>query len=344
MPAVGEILVKVHFVALNPADPNMIQHRLTPTGSIIGLDYAGEVVLVGPEVDGWNPGDRIAGITPGGVGGPWGAAAEYAAVDAALAWHVPESIDLASATTFGIGGATAALALYYHLQVPMPPAQVPDAPWFFVAGGSSSVGFFLMQWVKRAGFKVVATASEHNFDIVKQYGADKVFSYHDAPAAVAAIRALQPPPTVGADMIGGSCGDLAAEVLAGGRYLSIQWQCHKDAEIVRLGAAFMPVSAYWSGSVAYPSTRKRHSGISPSPLCATGLGRSLRVFQLSFMTTTFAQGPSLSAGASRASLMVLMSSTEVCRRQSSSMRFFTIKRFSGCSFDTLDSKSRHVCM
>lgn len=246
MPGVGEILIKVRFVALNPADPGMIQYRLTPTGSVLGLDYAGEVVLVGPEVDGWQPGDRVAGITPGGVGGHWGAAAEYAAVDAALAWHVPDSMDLSSATTFGIGSATAALALYHHLSIPVPPAQVPDAPWFFVAGGSTSVGFFLIQLAKRAGYQVVATASEHNFEIVKQYGADAVFSYHDAPAAVASIRALQPPPAVGVDMIGESCGDLAAEVLAGGRYLSINWKCHKDAELVRLGAAFAQVRAYWS--------------------------------------------------------------------------------------------------
>lgn len=247
-PGAGEVLVKVCFVALNPADAAMIQFRLTPTGSTIGLDYAGEVVQVGAGVDGWEIGDRIAGITPGGVGGQGGAAAEYAALDAALAWHVPDSMDLASATTFGICGATAALALFYHLQVPVPPAHVPDSPWFFVAGGSSSVGFFLIQWAKRAGFKVVATASEHNFGIVKEYGADIVLSYHDAPAAVAAIRGLQPPPAVGADMIGGSCGDLAAEVLAGGRYLSINWQCHKDAELVRLGAAFLPVRAHWSRS------------------------------------------------------------------------------------------------
>lgn len=291
-PGSDELLVKVAFVALNPADPAMIQFRLTPTGGVLGLDCAGEVVGVGSSVDGWKIGDRIAGVTPGGTGHRWGAATEYAIVDAALAWHVPDSIDLAAATTYGIAGATAALVLYHHLQVPEPPAQVPDAPWFLVAGGSSSVGLFLVQWAKLAGFRVVATASEHNFGLVKDYGAEEVLSYHEASHAIAAIRALQPPPAFGVDMIGGPCGDLVAEAVAEGKTLSINWQCHKDAELVRMGAAFAPVSLSWIRVQAHPRKKTQLSGIPPCPPFATGQKSFSRVCRASSYGMKFGPAPS----------------------------------------------------
>ncbi len=41
-------------------------------------------------------------------------------------------------------------------------------------GGSSSVGLFQVQIAKAAGYRVVATASEENHALVKEYGADEV--------------------------------------------------------------------------------------------------------------------------------------------------------------------------
>jgi NADPH:quinone reductase-like Zn-dependent oxidoreductase len=57
-----------------------------------------------------------------------------------------------------------------------------------IYGGSTSVGLFALQLAKLAGYKVIATSSPGNFDLVRTYGADEVVDYHDAEAAVKAIR------------------------------------------------------------------------------------------------------------------------------------------------------------
>lgn len=67
--------------------------------------------------------------------------------------------------------------LYNRQSVPYPPQKVSGEHWYLVYGGSTSVGFFAIQLAKLAGYKVVATASEHNHALVKEYGADAVVDY-----------------------------------------------------------------------------------------------------------------------------------------------------------------------
>jgi NADPH:quinone reductase-like Zn-dependent oxidoreductase len=66
-PAAGEVLVEVAYAGLNRADlfirqgltgPGVRQPRILP--HVLGVDGAGTVIEVGPEVRGVNPGDRVA--------------------------------------------------------------------------------------------------------------------------------------------------------------------------------------------------------------------------------------------------------------------------------------------
>jgi NADPH:quinone reductase-like Zn-dependent oxidoreductase len=52
---------------------------------------------------------------------------------------------------------------------------------YLVYGGSTAVGMFAVQLAKLAGYKVVATASPKNFDLVKSYGADEVVDVSGGP-------------------------------------------------------------------------------------------------------------------------------------------------------------------
>jgi NADPH:quinone reductase-like Zn-dependent oxidoreductase len=52
------------------------------------------------------------------------------------------------------------------------------------------MGIFTIQLAKAAGYKVVATASPHNFDLVKSYGADEIVDYSDADKAVEQIKQI----------------------------------------------------------------------------------------------------------------------------------------------------------
>ena len=41
------------------------------------------------------------------------------------------------------------------------------------------MGLFGIQFAKMSGFRVVTTCSAKNFDLVKSYGADEAYDYHD---------------------------------------------------------------------------------------------------------------------------------------------------------------------
>ena len=85
----GELRVAVKASALNRAD--LLQRRglyPPPKGAseILGLEMAGEVVEVGEEVEGWQPGDRVCALLPGG-----GYAAQ-AIIPAGMAIRLPDNL------------------------------------------------------------------------------------------------------------------------------------------------------------------------------------------------------------------------------------------------------------
>lgn len=72
-PSVGEVLVKVHAVALNPIDSLYVFKPIaTQEQRVIGTDFAGVVVEASAEIAGSSdarttPGARVAGFLQGGM-------------------------------------------------------------------------------------------------------------------------------------------------------------------------------------------------------------------------------------------------------------------------------------
>jgi len=63
---------------------------------------------------------------------------------------------------------------------------------------------FAIQLARRAGYKVIATASPSSFDLVKSYGAHQVVSYRDQDAALVEIKKLtNGGVSAGLDCVGG---------------------------------------------------------------------------------------------------------------------------------------------
>ncbi|HEX8916159.1 MAG TPA: alcohol dehydrogenase catalytic domain-containing protein, partial [Humisphaera sp.] len=61
-PAAGEVVVRVRYAALNPADYYLAAGQYPakpPTPHVLGRDAVGEVVEVGPDVHDLKPGDRV---------------------------------------------------------------------------------------------------------------------------------------------------------------------------------------------------------------------------------------------------------------------------------------------
>ncbi|PYH45901.1 zinc-binding alcohol dehydrogenase family protein [Aspergillus saccharolyticus JOP 1030-1] len=184
------ILVKTVSVALNPTDWKHIAY-LAPEGVLVGCDYSGVVEAVGQNVTRFQPGDRVCGFVHGAnaVQPEDGAFAEYIVAKADLSTRIPSTLSFQEAATLGVGITTVGQALYQSLQLAPPTAPTATATREFVLvyGGSTATGALAIQFAKLSGYRVLATCSPHNFELVKQLGAEAAFDYKD-PAAPVEIR------------------------------------------------------------------------------------------------------------------------------------------------------------
>src|SRR5579862_4093110 len=93
--APNQVLVRIHASGVNPLDTKIragaAAHARQPLPAILGMDLAGVIEAIGPEVDGFRLGDEVYGMT-GGVGGVPGSLADYAAVDARLLARKPVNL------------------------------------------------------------------------------------------------------------------------------------------------------------------------------------------------------------------------------------------------------------
>ncbi|GAA5858840.1 hypothetical protein JCM8547_005008 [Rhodosporidiobolus lusitaniae] len=196
----GQILVQNKAIALNPTD---WKHRdfIAPSNSWLGCDFAGVVSQVGEGVTSVSEGDRVAAFVHGGLWEGEGSFAEYVKADASLVWKVPETVSFEEAAAAGgIGPWTAIQALYFRLKLNPPSNPTTKGEPVLVWGGSTSVGLYAVQLLKLSGYTVIATASEKNFDLVKDFGAEAVYSYSD-PDVSSKIAADHPTLSLALDTI-----------------------------------------------------------------------------------------------------------------------------------------------
>ncbi|KAI1385652.1 GroES-like protein [Hypoxylon trugodes] len=196
------ILVKTAAVAVNPVDTKLLDYSAT-SGAVIGHDFAGTIVALGADAEAAGRlalGDRVAGLVHGmnKLQPEIGAFAEYVGAHADLVLKIPDHMSFEDAASLGVGVATAALAIFGELGIPMPivPVEKPELTeheedprqYVLVAGGSTASGTRAIQLLKHAGFSPIATCSPANFELALRFGADKIFDYH-SPTCAADIRA-----------------------------------------------------------------------------------------------------------------------------------------------------------
>ncbi|KAI1493692.1 putative alcohol dehydrogenase [Biscogniauxia mediterranea] len=188
------IIIKTEAVGLNPVDTKMVGPFVTP-GAIYGTDASGVVVAMGATVAASGRlkiGDRVCGATEGmeGLRPLSGTFAEYVSLDGGMALKLPDDMSFEVGAGMGLRIATAGMALFYSLGIPIQLLTKPtDQPFdVLVYGGATSTGTMAIQLLKRCGLRVITTCSPRNFELVKSYGADACFDYN-MPTCGADIRA-----------------------------------------------------------------------------------------------------------------------------------------------------------
>jgi NADPH2:quinone reductase len=168
-PNAGEALVRIRAIGVNFID---VYHRtgrypgklpFTP-----GMEAAGVVEAVGPDVADLKPGDRVAyAQTLGSYG-------EYAVVPAVKLVPVPDEVDDQQAAAVLLQGMTA-----HYLAQSTYAVQRGDT--VLVHAGAGGVGLLLTQIVKHLGGRVITTVStEEKAALSRQAGADHVIRYTEA--------------------------------------------------------------------------------------------------------------------------------------------------------------------
>ena len=139
----------------------------TPRNRGLGLDVAGQVEAVGPDVTTFQPGDEVFGdLTAFG----YGAFAEYACAPEDAWAHKPARLTFEEA-------ATIPQAAILALQGLKGGERLGSGTRVLINGASGNVGPFAVQIAKAFGAHVTGVCSTAKMDMVRGLGADEVIDY-----------------------------------------------------------------------------------------------------------------------------------------------------------------------
>jgi len=213
-PGAGEVLVKIAAAGVNRPDVMQRQgHYPPPPGApdIPGLELAGEVVALGPDVKRWKIGDKICALVPGGGYAEYWVTHESTAlpvipqltmVEAAA---IPETFFTVWHNVFERGALKAGETMLCH-------------------GGSSGIGTTAIMLAKSFGARVIVTAgSKEKCDACLKLGADVAINYNTEDFVAETKKAT-----------GGKGAELIIDMVAG-EYIQKNYEAARvDGRIVQI--------------------------------------------------------------------------------------------------------------
>ncbi|HWF22513.1 MAG TPA: zinc-binding alcohol dehydrogenase family protein [Acidimicrobiales bacterium] len=193
-PDVGpeDVLVEVAAVSIEGGDTlNRLGGDLAQVPHIVGYQCAGTVIAVGGDVTGFSVGDRVVTV------GLDGSHAQLRVVGQSFCWSIPEGLSIEEAACVPVPFGTASDCLFEF-------GRLQAGESVLIHAGASGVGIAAIQMAKRAGARVMATASsDERLARLGAYGLDEGINYA-SDDFVDAVRRLTD--GAGADVIVDSVG------------------------------------------------------------------------------------------------------------------------------------------
>ena len=273
--ASGQVIVRVKAAGINGLDwkirDGWLQNDFPlPLPATLGVELAGEVIEVGQDVSGFAVGDRVMGP----VGG-LGAYADFVAIASNTLVKIPVGLTDERAAAIPVGALTAWQALFEA-------GELKRGQTVLIHGAAGGVGSFAVQFARRAGAHVIATAQGINAGYLRGLGADEVIDYRtssfweqikdvdlvlDLVGGAALVNSWQVI-TDGGRIVSTAAPDIAAHTPAGKR--GVWFQMRPDAaqlaEIVGLvdqGAVKVEVSEVAGLSDATAAIERNKTGHGP---------------------------------------------------------------------------------
>jgi NADPH:quinone reductase-like Zn-dependent oxidoreductase/acyl carrier protein len=159
-PSAGQVQIRVEAAGLNFRDVLNVLGLYPGDPGLIGGDFSGIVTELGPDVTGWQVGQRVMGFMQG-------AFASRVNVPAQLLAPVPAGLSAVEAATIPAAALTVRLAFDW--------AQLRPGDRVLVHAASGGVGLAAIQMAQQRGATVFATASTYKRATLRRMGVEYVY-------------------------------------------------------------------------------------------------------------------------------------------------------------------------
>ncbi len=217
VPGAGEVLIRVAAAGVNRPDVVQRQGNYAPppgATDIPGLEVAGEVVALGPEVDAALLGTQVCALLSGG------GYADYALAKASLCLPFPKGFDALHAAAIPETFFTVWHNVFER-------GALKAGETFLIHGGTGGIGSTAIQLAKAMGARVFATAgSAEKVAACEKLGAERGINYREEDY-VEAIKEATGGKGVNVilDVVGGDYLNRDVKAMApSGRHVSIAFQ------------------------------------------------------------------------------------------------------------------------
>jgi NADPH2:quinone reductase len=165
-PGPADVLIRVEAISIEGGDTlNRAGGEMPASPHVVGYQCAGTIEAVGADVTDREPGQRVVATML------WGSHAELAVTPAVVTWLIPDGADIVAAACVPVAFGTAHDCLFEF-------GRLAEGETVLVQAAAGGVGVALVQLAKRAGARVIGTASsEDRLEAVRPLGLDVGVDY-----------------------------------------------------------------------------------------------------------------------------------------------------------------------